>query len=351
MIELIDVCKTYINKQAGIAALKNINLHLLPGEIFGIIGPSGAGKSTLIRCVNLLERPTAGKVIVAGQELTQLTANELRQARRKIGMIFQHFNLLSSRTVYDNIALPLELSGHTKAEIAQIVLPLLELVDLREKQVAYPSQLSGGQKQRVAIARALVNQPKVLLCDEATSALDPHTTHTILQLLKNINEQLKLTILLITHEMAVVKEICHRLAILQHGEIVEQAEVIKFFGQPQTAVAKQFVRSAFKQHLPEKLQKRIVAEKSKNTFPLLQISFVGQASAEPIIAQIIQKFHIPLNILQANLEPIRNEMVGIMIVEMDAEETQVAACIDYLTARGLPVEIIGHVKRNDDAAL
>ncbi|MGB6977187.1 MAG: methionine ABC transporter ATP-binding protein [Gammaproteobacteria bacterium] len=346
MIQLSHINKIYTSDAGKVVALKNINLQVQPGEIFGVIGPSGAGKSTLIRCVNLLERPTSGTVTVAGQELTRLPEPELRKARGKIGMIFQHFNLLASRTAYDNIALPLELVGQSKTEIARTITPLLELTGLTDKKDYYPSQLSGGQKQRVAIARALANQPKVLLCDEATSALDPYTTQTILQLLKDINQKLGLTILLITHVMDVIKTICHDLAILQDGEIIEQADVIAFFARPQTMLAKSFVRTALQDHLPEKLQKRILAERTSDSNPLLQISFIGQVASEPLIAQLIQQFAITLNIWQANIEHIRDAMVGIMLVEASGDIQQIHDGIAYLTKKGVLVEVIGYVKRN-----
>lgn len=349
MIELIDIHKTYQNtSKSSITALKGINLHIKSKEIFGVIGPSGAGKSTLIRCVNLLERPTSGNVIVDGQDLVSLSDNQLRLARHNIGMIFQHFNLLASRTVYENVALPLKLLGYAKSEIDSTVNAMLELVKLTDKKNVYPAQLSGGQKQRVAIARALASKPKILLCDEATSALDPQTTHSILQLLKDINQKLDLTILLITHEMNVIKEICHRLAILEHGEIVEQAEVINFFAKPESKIAKEFVRSALKQHLPENLQKRILPYQTADTIPLLQLSFVGPAAAEPFIAQLIQQYHFNLNILQANIESIRDEIIGIMLVEAAADEEKVANGINYLISKGIAVEVIGYVKRHPE---
>jgi D-methionine transport system ATP-binding protein len=344
LIELSHLNKTYSSNAGKVVALQDINLQVQAGEIFGVIGPSGAGKSTLIRCVNLLERPSSGTVTVAGQILTSLSEAELRKARGKIGMIFQHFNLLASRTVYQNIALPLELLGQSKTEIATTITPLLELTGLTDKTNHYPNQLSGGQKQRVAIARALANQPKVLLCDEATSSLDPQTTQTILQLLKDINQKLGLTILLITHEMEVIKTICHDLAILQHGKIIEQADVIAFFARPQTPLAKSFVRTALQHHLPDTLQKRILAEPTFDTNPLLQISFLGQAASEPLIAQLIQQFALTLNIWQANIEHIRDAMVGIMLVEAFGDAQQIHAGIDYLTQKGIPVEIIGYVK-------
>lgn len=347
MIELINVNKTYRNQQGSTIALHEINLHVKPGEIFGVIGPSGAGKSTLIRCINLLERPTHGKVIVDQQDLMHLSKTELRQARHKIGMIFQHFNLLASRTVFENIALPLELLHQNKSVINEKVTALLQLVNLQDKQNFYPAQLSGGQKQRVAIARALASEPKVLLCDEATSALDPQTTHAILQLLKNINEKLGITILLITHEMHVVKEICHRLAIIEHGKIIEEADVFKFFSDPKSAIAKEFVRTALKQHLPDNLQKRILPEKIPGALPLLQISFVGRAANEPFIAHLIQELKIDLNILQANIESIRDEILGTMLVEATADEDKIQQGIAYLRANNISVEEIGYVKRRD----
>lgn len=344
MIKLEKVSKTYQMGDIPTHALKNIDLDIKSKEIFGVIGPSGAGKSTLIRCVNLLERPSNGRVIVDNQNLTTMTNTELRAARRKIGMIFQHFNLLSARTVYDNIALPLELAGEKKTVIQQRVMPLLELTGLADKKQHYPSQLSGGQKQRVAIARALANRPTVLLSDEATSALDPQTTHSILQLLKDINREFGITILLITHEMSVVKEICDRLAIIQHGEIIEQAEVIQFFSRPETETAKQFVRSVLKEHLPDKLQQRILPAKKPGAIPLLQISFLGETASEPFIAKLIQTYGIDINILQAQIETIHGETVGTMIVEPAGEEDKINAGIQYLTSKGINVEVIGYVE-------
>jgi D-methionine transport system ATP-binding protein len=346
MIKLINLSKTYLISQQPVSALKNINLHVSKGEIFGVIGPSGAGKSTLIRSINLLERPTSGQVIVDNQDLLQLNASELRKTRQKIGKIFQHFNLLSSRTAYENIALPLELADKSKTEIKKTVLSTLELVGLQDKTNFYPAQLSGGQKQRVAIARALANQPHLLLCDEMTSALDPQTTHSILQLLKNINKKLGLTILLITHEMNVVKEICDRLAILQNGEIIETSEVIPFFSQPKSTIAKEFVRSSLKQHLPDNLQKRILPQQTATSVPLLQISFFGQAAAEPFIADLIQRFNINLNILQANIENIHEQIVGIMLVEAAADKDKIDAAIEYLKDKNIMIEVIGYVERN-----
>jgi D-methionine transport system ATP-binding protein len=338
MIELVQLTKTYASK---IKVLQDISLTVPCGQIFGVIGPSGAGKSTLIRCINLLERPTSGKVILANQDLTSLSQAALRQARKKIGMIFQHFNLLSSRTVYQNIALPLEISNYSKQEIAAAVKPLLELTGLEDKQDFYPSHLSGGQKQRVAIARALVTQPKVLLSDEATSALDPHTTHSILQLLKEINERLGVTILLITHEMEVVKEICHQLAIIEHGKIIEQADVLEFFSNPKTNTAKQFIRSNLKHKLPESIQQHVTKEKIANSDILLRLSFVGSAAQEPLIAFIVKNFNIEINILQANIEVIREQIVGVMLIQATHKEVELQQAISYLQSKNVFVEVIG----------
>ena len=347
MIELAHLTKSYSVSNQAILALQDINLKMNVGEIFGVIGPSGAGKSTLIRCVNLLERPDSGQVIVDGQELTALSPEELRLARRKIGMIFQHFNLLSSRTVYDNIALPLELSGQKKKSLHATIMSLLELTGLIDKTNYYPSQLSGGQKQRVAIARALANQPKVLLSDEATSSLDPETTHSILQLLKDINKNLGLTILLITHEMEVVKEICHRLAIIEKGQITEESEIIAFFSNPKSETAKRFIRNKLMHHLPKSLQNRLLNQPTSHANPLLRISFIGKAAHEPIIAHLSQRFLLEPNILQARIEEIHDQPVGVMIVEVTGDTQQLQAGIDYFTAKGVLFEVIGYVERNN----
>lgn len=344
MIELRHLSKIF---STGITALDDINLSIQRGEIFGVIGPSGAGKSTLIRCVNLIEQPSAGQVIIDKQDLTSLRPSELRAARKKIGMIFQHFNLLSSRTVYNNIAFPLEISGHSKNEIANIIHPLLELTGLTEKKDFYPSELSGGQKQRVAIARALTNKPHVLLSDEATSALDPHTTHSILQLLKNINEELGVTILLITHEMEVVKEICHRLAIIEHGKIIEESNVLEFFIDPKTDTAKKFIRSTIRHKLPEAMQKRISNKPETDSDILLRLSFLGKTAQEPLIANLIKVYAIDINIIQANIEVIRDEITGVTVVQISDRENNLQAALEYLREKGVHVEVIGYVKRND----
>lgn len=343
MINVQNLNKTFSTPAGNITALEDINLHINPAEIFGIIGKSGAGKSTLIRCINLLEKPTSGKVIVANQELTGLSTSELRTARRKIGMIFQHFNLLTSRTVYDNIALPLELAGYSKKQIAEAIMPLIELTGLSTKKTAYPSQLSGGQKQRVAIARALASKPDVLLSDEATSALDPETTTSILQLLKNIRDTLNLTILLITHEMSVIKNCCDRVAIIEHGKIIEENEVGEFFSHPKTQTAKNFIDSSLPQHLPETIEQYLVSSEQFNTHPVFRFWFMGEAATQPIISQLINQYNLKINILQATVECIKKHTMGIMMVAVDGEKTQLNAALDYLKNIGVHTEVIGHV--------
>ncbi len=338
MIELIELNKTFAKQNV----LVDINLQVSAGQIFCILGPSGAGKSTLIRCVNLLEKPTSGKVIIDGKTLSSLNEKALRLERKKIGMIFQHFNLLSSRTVYDNIVLPLELLNTSKKESEKTVMPLLELTGLLDKKDYYPLDLSGGQKQRVAIARALVTKPKVLLCDEATSSLDPYTTHAILKLLKDINEQMGVTMLLITHEMDVVKEICHSLAILEQGSIIEQAEVLEFFSNPKSHVAKQFIRSDLKRALPDILAKRVSQENHGNDDILLRLSFIGEVAQEPLISHVIQNYHVEVNILQAKIEIIRETIVGVMIVQVSNKKEKLQQSIHYLREKGIFVEEIGY---------
>ena len=308
MIELKNLTKVF--DPGGVKAIDGVNLTVSEGTIYGVIGSSGAGKSTLIRCVNLLERPTAGQVLVGGRDLTALEEKALRQARRSIGMIFQHFNLLSSRTVYDNVALPLELAGANRQEIEQAVQPLLEMTGLADKRNSYPAQLSGGQKQRVAIARALASKPQVLLCDEATSALDPQTTRSILALLKDINRRLKITILIITHEMEVVKSICDRVAIMSHGKVIEENDVEQFFLNPRTELAKEFVRSAIHEKPVTEIEARFQAKPSAGARPVVRLTFVGQDVVQPLITRAARQFNTDFNILQADIETVNEKAMG-----------------------------------------
>ncbi len=345
MIELRNINKIYPNATGGVKALTDINLQVAAGEIVGVIGKSGAGKSTLIRCVNLLERPSSGSIHVENQDLTAMSMSQLREARHHIGMIFQHFNLLSSHTVYDNIALPLKLHGKKANEIKSAVAPLLELTGLNDKKDVYPAQLSGGQKQRVAIARALVTKPKVLLCDEATSALDPHTTQLILSLLKEINVRLKLTILLITHEMEVIKSICDRVAVLDHGKMIEMNNIVDLFTKPKSKIARHFVDTCLKHELPEILQRQLLTHIVPDSFPVIRIYFQGHAASEPLIAHLIQKIGLELNILQANLEFIQKFTIGIMVAAVLDNQQNLQMGMAYLEKHGVSVEIIGYMKK------
>ena len=339
MITLQQLQKTYRHKGQDIHALRDVNLHVAAGEIYGVVGQSGAGKSTLIRCVNLLERPDSGRVIVAGEDLTALDPAGLLRARHKIGMIFQHFNLLSSRTVYANIALPLELIGADKKTIAAKVQPLLALTGLEDKAGHYPAQL---QKQRVAIARALAAEPQVLLSDEATSALDPKTTEDILNLLKNINEKLGLTILMITHEMEVVKHICDKVALIDGGQLVETADVSTFFTAPASALGKQFVAQTQRFDLPEDYQRRL---KATGTHPVVKIGFLGHHIDEPVLSSLTKRFGVNISIIQAKIEHIGSSTRhGLLVAEIIGEPGQTRDALAYLTTQPVSTEILGYVE-------
>ncbi len=343
MIDLVNVAKTYYSKAGDIKALQPTDLHINAGEIFGIIGLSGAGKSTLVRCINMLERPSSGQVFVDGQELTKMSEKELRKVRRGIGMIFQHFNLLASRTVYDNIAFPLEIQGLPKSEIAKKVQPLLELVQLEDRADYYPSQLSGGQKQRVGIARALASDPKVLLCDEATSALDPQTTKSILDLLRNINKKLGLTIVLITHQMEVVKAICDRVAVIENGVIVEQGSMVEVFTQPQHPTTKEFTKSVINAELPEIIKKMDLSDTYEEGSKLIvRLTFLGDSAGEPIVSGMVKRFDVEVSIIYGNIDQLKDTPFGILIVEVAGEKNNIAAALDYLHARELKTEVIGY---------
>lgn len=348
MIKLSGIEKTYLGSSGPIYALKGVSIEVNSGEIFGVIGKSGAGKSTLIRCINMLEKPTAGKVFVDDQELTSMSERDLRDARKKIGMIFQHFNLLSSRTVYDNVAFPLELAGWDKKQIESEILPLLDLVGLSDKRNQYPSQLSGGQKQRVGIARALASRPKVLLCDEATSALDPQTTQSILELLKDINKKLGLTIVLITHEMQVIKQICDRVAVIENGVIIEQGPVINLFAKPETTTTREFIRTIINYDLPDIFNETVFSPVPvPDSHLIVRVSFLGKAAKEPIIASLIRRCNVDVSILFGNIDHIQNIPFGTLIIEVTGEAGPLQNALQYLTARDLGVEVIGYVKRDD----
>ncbi|ENN9905244.1 methionine ABC transporter ATP-binding protein MetN [Vibrio fluvialis] len=343
MIEISHVNKVFYQGNKEIHALKDINLNIPQGTIFGVIGSSGAGKSTLIRCVNMLETPTSGSVIVDGVDLTKLNSKQLSETRRNIGMIFQHFNLLSSRTVFENIALPLELSGKDDQHIERKVSELLTLVGLADKRDSYPSNLSGGQKQRVAIARALASDPKVLLCDEATSALDPATTQSILELLKEINRKLNITMLLITHEMDVVKSICHEVAIIGGGKLVEKGSVGDIFAHPKTELAHQFIRSTLDLSIPDDYQARLNAERVEGSYPLVRLEFTGSTVDAPLMSQIARKFNIDVSILSSDLDYAGGVKFGMMVAEIYGNEQDDIAAMQYLRDHNVKVEVLGYV--------
>lgn len=344
MIKLENISKVFQQGQHSITALSGVNLTVPAGQIFGVIGASGAGKSTLIRCVNLLERPTSGRVIVDNQELTSLSEKEITLARRQMGMIFQHFNLLSSRTVFDNVALPLELEGASRDKIKTRVHELLELVGLSDKNDVYPSNLSGGQKQRVAIARALANNPKVLLCDEATSALDPATTRAILELLKDINRKLGITILLITHEMDVVKRICDRVAVISGGQLIEQDTVSEMFSHPKTPLAQQFIQSTLHIDIPDDYQQRLNAEYQPGTHPLLRLEFTGRSVDAPLLSEVARRYNINNNIISAQMDYAGGVKFGVMLAEMHGDKPEtIEEAINYLQQHHVKIEVLGYV--------
>lgn len=343
MIELINVEKTYYSKAGDIHALNKTNLHIKEGEIFGIIGLSGAGKSTLVRCINMLEKPTAGQVFVDGAELTAMNDSQLRKARQSIGMIFQHFNLLASRTVYDNIAFPLEIQGLSKAEIEKRVRPLLELVQLETRANYYPSQLSGGQKQRVGIARALASNPKVLLCDEATSALDPQTTKSILELLLDINKKMHLTIVMITHQMEVVRTVCDRVAVIEHGDIIEEGSMIDVFTNPQHPTTKEFTKSVINAETPDMIkQKNLSATYVNGSKLLVRVSFLGDSAGEPIISSLVKRFSVDISILYGNIDQLKDMPFGTLIIEVCGDKEAIDHALDYLHKQNLKTEVIGY---------
>ncbi|WP_295234890.1 methionine ABC transporter ATP-binding protein [Veillonella sp.] len=347
MIELTHISKVYEGPNR-VEALKDISLSVKEGEIFGVIGQSGAGKSTLIRCINMLERPTSGEVIVDGVDLTKLNDKDLREQRKNIGMIFQHFNLLSSRTVYDNVAFPLELQGLSKAEIKERILPILDIVKLSDRLNNYPSQLSGGQKQRVGIARALASNPKVLLCDEATSALDPQTTKSILELLKDINEKLKLTIVLITHEMQVIKEICDRVAVIEGGVILEEGPVVDVFTSPKEKTTKEFVSAIISHKLPEEAWRHLNVQPTwgEGLHPIIRLNFVGNVVDEPIVAGMIRRFGLDVSILFGGVDYIQDKSFGHLIVVLNGERANEERGIQYLKELPIGSEVIGYVAAN-----
>ena len=333
IIEIKKLNKSFVTEKGELTALNDVSLEIEKKDIYGIIGLSGAGKSTLVRCMNLLERPTSGKVIVNGRELNSLSDRQLRAERRKIGMIFQHFNLLMQRSVIDNVAFPLEIAGRKKKEARKKALEYLEAVGLSEKANAYPAQLSGGQKQRVAIARVLASKPEILLCDEATSALDPQTTKSILALLKEINEKYGITIVVITHEMSVIQEICRHVAVLEHGRLVESGTTEELFRAPKTAEAKRLVFSG-SEHILEMTSERVV-----------RVSFHGVNAYEPTLGNIVLETKTPINILYANTSTVNGNAEGEMLLQLPEDDEKADRIIRYFREKGLdPEEVNADVK-------
>jgi D-methionine transport system ATP-binding protein len=322
-------------------ALDGVSLAVSPGEVFGIVGRSGAGKSTLIRCVNLLERPDAGGVQVLGQDMLALDDAALRRARQGIGMVFQHFNLLARRTVAENVAFPLELAGLPRAEAAARVAELLPLVGLEAKRDAYPAQLSGGQKQRVGIARALASRPRILLCDEATSALDPETTADILALIRSLRDRLDLTVLLITHEMAVVKEVCDRVAVMEAGRIIEQGRVFEVFTRPANATTRRFVAEVIGHSVPESTLARLPAPGPGEARRLLQVLFAGEHATRSVVSEATRRFGLDLNIVSGRVDEIAGEPFGVMALAAYGPAGSIEEAIAWMRSLGLDVADIG----------
>ncbi|MDY6396693.1 MAG: ATP-binding cassette domain-containing protein [Treponema sp.] len=341
IIDLKNITKTFVQDGKTFNAVENASVSIEKGDIFGIIGFSGAGKSTLVRAINLLGRPTSGTVTVKGKDFLALSQKELREERKKIGMIFQHFNLMKSRNVFDNVAFPLKRSGLTKKQIAEKVHSLLELVEINDKSENFPSQLSGGQKQRVAIARALANEPDILLCDEATSALDPTTTKSILKLLKKLKDQLGLTIVIITHQMEVIKEICDKVAVMEKGRIVEQGDVFSIFANPQDEVTKRFIRSTSNLSKVEELiaQDSPVVHLEKDE-KLVRFTYIKKNVSEPLISAISRLYEVTINIIFAEIEIVQGSPIGGTVAIISGEAATIDRALKHIAAMDVWVEVL-----------
>jgi len=345
LVGLSGLVKTFDGPQGPVRAVDGVDLSIRRGEIFGIIGQSGAGKSTLIRCINLLERPSSGEILIDGEAVQDLPDARLPALRRRIGMIFQHFNLLSAKTVAENVALPMRLAGRSAWEIANRVPALLELVGLADKAEAYPAKLSGGQKQRVGIARALALQPEILLCDEATSALDPATTLQILALLKDVNRRLGITVVLITHEMAVVREICDRVAVIEAGRVIEQGSVFDVFTRPRTPAARQLLQGILPA-LPSFLRERLLAAPRGPSEVILRLQVAGQAALEPVVADLAREQDLPVSVIHGAIDYIQEQPAGVLFLALQPHgPAQLARAVAYLRARVVEVEVMGYVPR------
>lgn len=338
MIEFKNISKHYQLKGQTIRALDQINLQIPDGSIFGIIGYSGAGKSTLIRLINLLERPNDGQVIINQKDFTALDARSLRQERANIGMIFQHFNLLQSKTVAANIEMPMKLLGWSKADREKRLAELLEFIDLKHKKDAYPDELSGGQKQRVGIARALANHPKILLCDEATSALDPQTTKSVLDLLKKINKEQGITIVMVTHEMDVIESVCDYVAVMEQGKVIETGSTLEIFSQPQHPTTKNFIQTVLQQQLPFNILQNL---ENQNHNSIYSLQFLGTSAQETVVQAAIKQFDISLNILFANMTEINGSVIGQMFVQLLGDPVVIEQAVAFFQQNGVKVEQSG----------
>jgi D-methionine transport system ATP-binding protein len=344
IVAIEHLSKRFDGANGAIHALRDIDLEIRSGEIFGIIGRSGAGKSTLIRCINLLERPSSGRVRVDGLDLSALAPAELRAARRRIGMIFQHFNLLSSRTVYGNVAFPLELAGTPKAEVERRVRPLLDLVGLADLADRYPAQVSGGQKQRIGIARALASEPSVLLSDEATSALDPETTRAILSLLEDINRKLGLTIVLITHQMQVVQQICDRVAVMEAGAVVEVGNTLDVFARPATDTTRSLLQDVLRQAVPAEAIRHARSHLASGAGRLWRVNINGGNAGRPLLSSLVRDFGLDVNLLQGHIDEIRGTPFGSLLILVSGPARELDGALVHLRAHGAAIEEIDHVE-------
>lgn len=333
MINLKNVSVHFSHKGKWLKAVQNVSLDIPKGEIYGIVGTSGAGKSTVLRTINLLQKPTTGRILIGGADITDFTGDDLRMVRLKMGMIFQHYNLINNKTVADNVAFVLKIAGRSREQIKTRVPELLDLVGLSDKATVYPARLSGGQKQRVGIARALANEPQILLCDEPTSALDLETTNAILDLLKTINQQLGITTVLISHEMAVIKKICRQVAVMDKGEVVEIGSVYDIFAAPRHVITQKMVLHSQDLQIPERLLNEVCGA-------LVKIIYQGAKSEEPVLSDTISRFKVSLNVLHGRIEYIDDRPLGILILEATGDKNEIASALTYIQGRVAMVEVI-----------
>ena len=340
-IKIENVSKTYSSKEGTVQALKNVSLTIRSGEIYGIIGMSGAGKSTLVRCMNFLEQPTSGNVLIKGRALGGLKEKELRKQREQIGMIFQHFNLLMQKSVLENVCFPMYIQGKKKKEAREKAEELLEIVGLKEKANAFPSQLSGGQKQRVAIARALANDPEILISDESTSALDPKTTKQILSLLQDLNKKLGLTVVMITHEMQIVKDICNRVAVMQNGQLLEEGSVLEIFSNPQEDLTQEFIETAAGiEDALAKINAQPLVKNLPSSALLVQLKYAGSSTDEPLLTELFKEYGVSSNILYGNVEILGDTPVGELVVVLDGEADKVLAAQKAVENAGVSLQVL-----------